>query len=124
MLSVQTKKKLNFKFWLAKSKDELEYVIKQAAQLVFAIAGISVLRSFTDIYFLIDAVSLLIIGLGIFFLKSRVASILVTFYSIVVVIGSVSSIALGFAPFGILINLLLLYFSVSAVISTFKYHKK
>lgn len=121
----ERKKQLNFQFWKVENKEEASYFIKQSSYGFLFVAGLNILLGFLiNIATLIDGVIYLILGLLLLFLKSRVVSILLLLVSGGgIVVTFLNKIGVTYGGRNVLLAIIVFYFAVASVYTTFKYHK-
>ncbi len=121
----ERKRELNFKFWEIKNKEEALYIIKQFSYcFIFVGALFTILGFFVNLGAIIDGVIFLILGLLLFFLKSRIVAILLLLNSGAgIIITFMNIIGSSSGGTNIFLSIIILYISIATVYSTFKYHK-
>lgn len=119
------KRELNLKFWEIKNKEEALYIIKQCSYGFFFVAALFIILGFfVSIGTIIDGIIFLILGLLLFFLKSRIAAILLLLNSGAgIVITLMNMLGISSGGTNIFLAIIVVYISIAAVYSTFKYHK-
>jgi len=115
------KKQLGIKFWKVKNKEEALYIIKQCSQGFIFIAGLNIILGFfINIAAIIDGIIYLILGLLLFYFKSRISSILLLLISGAgIIIFFLNKIERG----NLFLMIILFYCAIASVYTSFKYHK-
>lgn len=121
----ERKKQLNFKFWKVENQEEALYVIKQCSYGFLFVAGLNIILGLlVSIATIIDGMIYLILGLLLLFLKSRVVSILLLLISGAgIVITFLNKIGVTYGGSNVFLALIVFYFAIASVYTTFKYHK-
>ena len=121
----ERKKQLNTQFWKIENKEEALYVIKQCSYGFLFVAGLNILLGFfISIETIIDGIIYLILGLLLLFLKSRVVSILLLIISGAgIFVTFLNKLGITYGGGNVFLAILIFYFAIASVYTTFKYHK-
>lgn len=119
------KKELGFQFWKVENKEEALFLIKQNAYGFLLIAGIHLILGFFFSWAaFIDGAIFLVFALLMLFQKSRVAAVLLLLASIFgLIVTIMNKLGVTFGGRNVFLALMVLYFAVSSVYVTFKYHE-
>ncbi|MBS3122021.1 hypothetical protein J4434_04010 [Candidatus Woesearchaeota archaeon] len=121
----ERKKQLNFQFWKVENKEEALYVIKQCSYGFLFVAALNILLGFLiSMATIIDGVIYLVFGLLLLFFKSRVISILLLLISGAgIVVTFLNKIGVTYGGSNVFLTIIVFYFAIASVYTTFKYHK-
>jgi RNA recognition motif-containing protein len=120
--NIEKKKQLNFAFWKIKNKEESEYVIKKNSYGFIFLGLLMILMGFwINAEIILNGLIFLVLGLLLFWLKSKIISILLLSSSVLVTIATLKnsmSTASGGTNIGLAI--IILYAAIASVYATFK----
>lgn len=123
---MEKKKTLTWKFWQIKTKEDAWLIMREVSILLFFVGGLQIILGFfTGLVMILDGVMFIVLGLLLYYLKSRIVSVLILMISFLGLgVTFYNRISAGAGGRNIFLALLVFYSAIAGVYAAFKYNKK